>query len=78
MRTAKKSGYLFAVLLLAVSACAGGEEAGAGDAAQPCQPCAAAQPCAADTMPAQPCNPCAANPCNPCATNPCNPCGGGH
>jgi hypothetical protein len=31
MRTAKKSGYLFAVLLLAVSACAGGEEAGAGD-----------------------------------------------
>jgi hypothetical protein len=24
MRTAKKSGYLFAVLLLAVSACAGG------------------------------------------------------
>ena len=38
----------------------------------PCNPCAAKNPC-------NPCNPCAAkkacNPCNPCAAkNPCNPC----
>ena len=41
-------------------------------AKNPCNPCAAKNPC-------NPCNPCAAknpcNPCNPCAAkNPCNPC----
>ncbi|MFQ5784525.1 MAG: cytochrome P460 family protein [Alphaproteobacteria bacterium] len=44
---------------------AGADGALAQDAANPCNPCAAANPCAP--------NPCAANPCaaNPCAPNPC-------
>ncbi len=44
--------------------------AGESKTANPCNPCAAKNPC-------NPCNPCAAqNPCNPCAAaaNPCNPC----
>ena len=47
----------------------------------PCNPCAAANPCnpcnpCAAKLLVNPCNPCAAaNPCNPCAAaNPCNPC----
>ncbi len=48
-------------------------------ACNPCNPCAAANPCGA----CNPCNPCAAanpcgacNPCNPCG--PCGPCGAGN
>ena len=51
-----------------------GSTATKGAVSNPCNPCAAENPC-------NPCNPCAAeNPCNPCAgenpCNPCNPCAG--
>lgn len=77
-------GMLFKKLLAAIgiagmsisSTVAPALAACAPKAANPCNPCAAQNPCAA----ANPCNPCAAkNPCaaaNPCAAkkNPCNPC----
>lgn len=48
------------------------------ESANPCNPCAARNPCAGNPCAAK--NPCAGNPCaakNPCGGNPCNPCAGG-
>lgn len=70
MRTA----WLLPAVFLLAGACSGGQQdaaqtgtsAAAAAAENPCNPCAAANPCAT--------NPCATNPCaaNPCATNPCS------